>query len=566
MRLILIVVSLLVALAANLAFWYFPNLPRALKTVYPGDQLRSVSFAPYRHGQDPLLEIYPSAAEVEEDVQSLVGRAKGLRTYSSGEGNEVVPALATKYGLEVLLGAWLGPKPDRNEREVAGLIELANKHPDSVKRLIVGNEVLLRRDIPRDQIIAYLDRVRAAVKQPVTYADVWEFWLKNPQVADHVDFVTVHFLPYWEDEPVGVDEAMEHIRNVYRTVKAAFPNKQILIGEVGWPAKGRSREHAIPSRWDQAEFINAFLKLADEEGFDYNLIEGFDQPWKKKLEGIVGGHWGVLDAYRKPKFDLKGPIVAEPHWREAAIIASVIAVLAVVGYGRRLLRLPAPAAIGAVLLAQLFATMIAAQALRFISGDVYNVGFFWELRYYLPPYATLAYLIAVPRLVLQVALAWALLHMVIGRLDGGPAPRFATAGRPGNLVNGLMVASAWLGAWATAWLAFDGRYRDFPVDDFLVASFGLIAARLVLIAAGAQGAGGLAAFSLSGAPASGPAPRLIAEKLMLAVYAVSIVVMLILEKLSNREALYWAGMAILMALPHLATVLVARRTSRPAAA
>ncbi|MFX8933867.1 hypothetical protein ABTN02_19240, partial [Acinetobacter baumannii] len=91
MRLILIVVSLLVALAANLAFWYFPNLPRALKTVYPGDQLRSVSFAPYRHGQDPLLEIYPSAAEVEEDVQSLVGRARGLRTYSSGEGNEVVP-------------------------------------------------------------------------------------------------------------------------------------------------------------------------------------------------------------------------------------------------------------------------------------------------------------------------------------------------------------------------------------------------------------------------------------------------------------------------------------------
>lgn len=561
MRLILIVVTLLVALAANFAFWYFPNLPRALQTVYPGDLLRSVSFAPYRHGQDPLLEIYPSAAEVEEDVQSLVGRSKGLRTYSSGEGNEVVPALAAKYGLEVLLGAWLGPKPERNEREVAGLIELANKHPDSVKRLIVGNEVLLRRDIPRDQIIAYLDRVRAAVKQPVTYADVWEFWLKNPQVADHVDFVTVHFLPYWEDEPVGVDEAMEHIRKVYRTVKAAFPTKQILIGEVGWPSKGRSRERAVPSRWNQAEFINAFLKLADEEGFDYNLIEGFDQPWKKKLEGIVGGHWGVLDAYRLPKFDLKGPIVAQPQWREAAVIASGLGLLLVLGYGRRLMRLPAPAAIGAVLLAQLFATMIAAQSLRFISGDIYNVGFFWELRYYLPPYATLAYLIAVPRLILQAALAWALFHTVVGRLDGGPAPRFATAGRPGSLANWLLVVSAWLGAWATAWLAFDGRYRDFPVDDFLVASFGLIAARLVLMAGGAQ-----LAVSLSGASPTGPAPRLLAEKLMLAVYAVSIVVMLILETLSNREAVYWAVMAALLALPHLATVLSVRRAGRAVAA
>lgn len=561
MRLILIVVTLLVALAANFAFWYFPNLPRALHSVYPGDVLRSVSFAPYRHGQDPLLEIYPSPAEVEEDVRSLVGRSKGLRTYSSGEGNEVVPAVAAKLGLEVLLGAWLGPKQDRNEREVAGLIELANKHPDSVKRLIVGNEVLLRRDIPRDQIIAYLDRVRAAVKQPVTYADVWEFWLKNPQIADHVDFVTVHFLPYWEDEPVGVDEAMEHIRGVYRQVKAAFPNKEILIGEVGWPSKGRSRERAVPSRWDQAEFINAFLKLADEEGFDYNLIEGFDQPWKKKLEGIVGGHWGVLDAYRKPKYDLKGPIVAEPQWREAAIIASGLSLLLVLGYGRRLMRLPAAAAIGAVLLAQLFATMVAAQSLRFISGDIYNVGFFWELRYYLPPYATLAYLIAVPRLVLQAALAWALFHAVVARLDGGPAPQFATAARPGTLVNWLLVVSAWLGAWATAWLAFDGRYRDFPVDDFLVASFGLIAARLVLMAGGMR-----TGFSLSGALPAGPPPRLLAEKLMLAVYAVSIVVMLYLEKLTNREAVYWAIMAVLLALPHLATVLAARRAGRAVAA
>jgi hypothetical protein len=183
------------------------------------------------------------------------------------------------------------------------------------------------------------------------------------------------------------------------------------------------------------------------------------------------------------------------------------------------------------------------------------------LRYYLPPYATLAYLIAVPRLLLQAALAWALFHAVVARLDGGPAPQFATAGRPGNLVNWLVVVSAWLGAWATAWLAFDGRYRDFPVDDFLVASFGLIAARLVLMAGGLQ-----TGFSLSGAQGAGPAPRLLAEKLMLAVYAVSIVVMLILEKLANREALYWAGMAILLALPHLATVMSARRAGRAVAA
>ena len=53
------------------------------------------------------------------------------------------------------------------------------------------------------------------MKQPVTYADVWEWWLKYPQVANEVDFITIHLLPYWDDIPTSVEGAEEpHPRSV----------------------------------------------------------------------------------------------------------------------------------------------------------------------------------------------------------------------------------------------------------------------------------------------------------------------------------------------------------------
>ena len=57
----------------------------------------------------------------------------------------------------------------------------------------------------------------------MTYADVWEFWLRNPGLADAVSFVTVHMLPYWEDDPQPVGRAVDHVVRVHERVRAAFP-------------------------------------------------------------------------------------------------------------------------------------------------------------------------------------------------------------------------------------------------------------------------------------------------------------------------------------------------------
>ena len=151
---------------------------------------------------------------------------------------------------------------------------------------------------------------------PVTYADVWEYWLKNREVYDAVDFVTIHILPYWEDIPIKAKFAALHVDSIRKRMAVAFPGKEILIGETGWPSQGRMREGALPSRTNQARVVSEILDMAKREGFRVNLIEAYDQPWKRQLEGTVGGYWGVFDAYQR---DVKYPpgvaISNFPSWK-----------------------------------------------------------------------------------------------------------------------------------------------------------------------------------------------------------------------------------------------------------
>lgn len=319
---IALALSALVAAAA----WYGLARPRSLDVEWQGP-LKSASFAPFRDGQSPLEEIFPSPQEIEQDMLRLKGVFEGLRTYTSTGGMEVVPALAAKHGFALTHGAWLGRDAVANARELRALIHAANRHPESIGRVIVGNEVLLRQDLPPDRLIAALDQVRAAIRQPVSYADVWAFWLKHPRIAEHVDFITIHILPYWEDEPVAEADAQAHLIAIIERIRSAFPGKPILVGETGWPTEGRSRGPARASLPVAAHFVRALPALAARHGFDYNLVEAFDQTWKARLEGTVGARWGLFDAERRQKYALAGPVPALANALPRAAVAIALGVV-----------------------------------------------------------------------------------------------------------------------------------------------------------------------------------------------------------------------------------------------
>jgi exo-beta-1,3-glucanase (GH17 family) len=275
--------------------------------------VQCVSYTPIEGAETPA-DFRADRARLRRDFAQLAPLAACVRLYSV-RGMEEVPEVAREFGIQVIAGAWVNREEAETEREISGLIAMANRHPDVVSAVLVGNEVLLRRERTAVQLLGYLQRVRAAVAQPVSYGDVWEFWLQNPELAGGVDFVTIHLLPYWEDQPTGIDGAIEAAAHARAQVVAAFPGKDILIGETGWPSEGRRREAAEPGRVNQARFLRGFVAHAREEGWHYNLIEAFDQPWKRAQEGAVGGYWGLFDAARVDKGVLRGTVSDLPAWR-----------------------------------------------------------------------------------------------------------------------------------------------------------------------------------------------------------------------------------------------------------
>lgn len=568
-RALIVLAMILVCALGNFAIWNLLHRPTPLPLSF-AEPLSSVSFAPYRRGQSPLTQVYPSLAQIEEDLRGLVGVTRAVRTYSSREGLEDVPRLAQALGLKVTQGAWLtvpqdlDGTPTFNEPEIKGLIQVANAYPDTVSRVIVGNEVLLRGELTPEQLIDYIRRVKAEVKQPVSYADVWAFFLKYPQVVEEIDFLTIHILPYWEDEPVAMDQAAQHVVDIHRRMAERFPGKPILIGEVGWPTQGRARGPAVPSRVNSASFLRELALVAQRQGFDYNWVEAFDQPWKSAQEGTVGANWGVLDERRRAKFGLAGPVPAHPDW----VWWSGLAVLLGLGGAAWHLLRRGGGSLGGVLLivagAQLLGSLVA-----------WQLWHAWDTSYSLPQE-----LWAIARGALHALYAGLLLVALaaLARRETMPAPA-------AHLARGLTALYALAAVYLTWMLLLDGRYRDIPVLEFLAPCLGLLGyaqARLIrLRVVGLAPALALDRLFPGGQPLAADVAR--GAGLMLLVTALvgplaeawalgqgqdflnlyptwgERLPLLARAPWSNPEMLTWATMLVGMALPFLAQARLATR-------
>ena len=241
----------------NIGLWWWSNLPHG-----PEDwkgPIGGFALSAFQRYQNPLKNDFPSEEEIEGDLKLLSQYTSRIRTYSMLQ-NPQVYRLAEQEELQVMAGAWIDRRLDNNEKEIEALIAQSRRYPNSINRVVVGNEVLFRNDIPPEQLMAYADRVRAAVHQPVTIAEPWHIWAKYPELAQHVDFITVHLFPYWNgiaatatgtgldrNDPLGRYPAIKDALGSYETLQKMFPGKPIVIGEVGWPSNGDRFKYADPS-------------------------------------------------------------------------------------------------------------------------------------------------------------------------------------------------------------------------------------------------------------------------------------------------------------------------------
>jgi exo-beta-1,3-glucanase (GH17 family) len=525
---------LLLCLAALITLaWYLPNQPIDPPGGHPGDRFASLSFGAYRPWESPLTDHFPTTAEADLDMALVAKEAGAVRTYSALEGALDTAALAQKHGLKLWQGIWLGADRAHNEQEIARGIAFARRYPDTVTRVVVGNEVLLRRDLPPAELIADIDRVKHAIHQPVAYADVWNFWQEFPEVASHVDIMLIHILPYWEDTPTGIDHAVDHVRDTFHAMRRLFPGKQIGIGETGWPSRGRQRADAVPSRVNEARFLRAFLTLSQQEHFDYNFIEAFDQTWKYESEGIVGANWGVFDAGRHIKIPVSGPISEDPDWPFHAAIG-IAAGLALTALGLRS-----------------GATKSRGRDARIcVAGMALGAAWGWGLVVAL---ATLYDIHLELAAIVNVTGQGALAILAMLRLSGRLAPAQARTSRQTSAALRALFRQARLPPLATTFedmnflfvwtaavmqmlLVFDPRYREFPLSTFAVPLLVTIG-RLV---SGAREAADGPALLAAGALAAGALASAIQEGAL------------------NGQSLLWNGCALLLAAPLLASRLPAR--------
>src|SRR3954451_4332466 len=336
--LVLLVMSLVTIAAAW--WWLATPITLARAPIDPDAKLMCVSYAPFRGAQTPLTPTTHIAPEqIAQDLEQLARITDCVRTYSVDNGLDQVPELAAKSGLKVIQGIWLGSNRLKNLAQISTVVRLVKEFPGVITSVVVGNEVLLRGEMTTADLAATIRSVKPQVAVPVTYADVWEYWLRNREVYEAVDFVTIHILPYWEDFPIRAKFAASHVDSIRRRMAVAFPGKEILIGETGWPSQGRMREGALPSRTSQARVVSDILDTAKREGFRVNLIEAYDQPWKRQLEGTVGGYWGVIDAYQRDvKYPPGVPITNFPSWKlymAAGMVLSAFTFLSAISALRR---------------------------------------------------------------------------------------------------------------------------------------------------------------------------------------------------------------------------------------
>ncbi|RXF64947.1 glycosyltransferase family 2 protein [Pseudomonas syringae] len=276
-------------------FNYPPNWPAMIS---------GVAYAPFRPGQSPYKQIFPTRDQIREDLLLLRSITRNIRTYSVGGTLMHIPELAEALGMNVTLGVWITEDETHNIEEINAGIELANRY-SSVQRLVLGNEVLFRDDVPIDLLILYLQTARRAVNVPVSTSEIWTQWYETPELVRHVDFIAAHILPFWES--VSALDATAITLAHANELRTRFPDTPLILSEIGWPSKAIAKRRMTTSDAEHSIYLRNQIPLLDQHGHDYFVIEAFDQHWKTE-EGLPGPNWGLFDAKRRLKLHINGPV------------------------------------------------------------------------------------------------------------------------------------------------------------------------------------------------------------------------------------------------------------------
>lgn len=248
-------------------------------------------FSLYEEGQKPGDVI--GEDQIRRRMDILKPHTRSVRSFSCVDGNDLIPKVAKEYGMQTLVGAWLGNDHEKNEIEIEALIRLANE--GFVDVAAVGNEVLYRNELTEHELLQHIERVKASIPHiPVGYVDAYYEFVERPQLSDTCDVILCNCYPYWEG--TSFEDSFGHMQHMHQLAIGAAHGKKVIITETGWPSKGEGKGGAVPSQLHAIKyFINTQL-WSKRNDIDVFYFSSFDEAWKVGSEGEVGAYWGIWDS------------------------------------------------------------------------------------------------------------------------------------------------------------------------------------------------------------------------------------------------------------------------------
>ncbi|MEM1219638.1 MAG: LysR family transcriptional regulator [Bacteroidota bacterium] len=256
-----------------------------------------ICFSSYVEGQEPGTII--GAEQIQARIEIIKPYTKWVRTFSCTEGNELIPAIAKENGLKTMVGAWLSEDLELNEQEVTNLIEVAQA--GNADLVAVGNEVLYRKEITEEQLLAYIQRVKDAVPGiEVGYVDAYYEFRDRPALAEICDVIYANCYPFWEG--CHIDYSLPYMKSMYQIAEKAGKGKRVIVSETGWPSQGTNFKASHPSPENAIRYFINTQKWSQEDDIEVMYFSSFDEAWKVGDEGDVGAYWGLWDKDGRPKF------------------------------------------------------------------------------------------------------------------------------------------------------------------------------------------------------------------------------------------------------------------------
>jgi len=259
--------------------------------------MHGICFSPYEEGQKPGDII--TEEQIRRRMEIIKPYTKWIRSFSCTDGNELIPRIAHEYGIQTMVGAWLGKDDAVNKKEITNLIKLAKE--GYVDLAAVGNEVMYRGDLTEDELLVFLNQVKKAIPEvPVGYVDAYYEFANRPRITETCDVIFANCYPYWEG--CTLEYSLLYMKDMYKRALNAANGKRVIVSETGWTNKGQVFHGAKPSFENAIKYFINSQQWSEEEGIEMFYFSSFDESWKTSAEGDVGAYWGLWDKDENLKF------------------------------------------------------------------------------------------------------------------------------------------------------------------------------------------------------------------------------------------------------------------------